>query len=55
MELVPLLLPPGVDLRRALEEAMGGNDADSAFVIEPDRIQRTDSSLEEGSPCRSAR
>jgi len=33
MELLPIRLPPGVDLRRALEEVLAGQITDSAFVV----------------------
>lgn len=33
MQLLPLRLPPGVDLRRALEEAAAGQATESAFVV----------------------
>jgi predicted DNA-binding protein with PD1-like motif len=33
MQLMPIRLSPGVDLRRALEAAVQGQSADSAFVV----------------------
>jgi len=33
MQLLPIRLPPGVDLRRALEGLVGSRDTDSAFVL----------------------
>jgi predicted DNA-binding protein with PD1-like motif len=33
MQLLPLRLPPGVDLRRALEQAAAAQTAGSAFVV----------------------
>jgi uncharacterized protein len=33
MQLLPIRLSPGADLRRALEEALGSQSTDSAFVV----------------------